>query len=1236
MASRRSPLRPTGLHRRRRRRSILPRLEDLEHRLVLSQLGGGTAGFAEPTFVLNGRPAASPGAGPQQIQVFAGATPQQIDSAYGIDQIEFGGIKGDGAGQTVAIVDAYDNPGFLDTSDPSFGSSALAVYDKAFGLPDPPSFTKFNESGSTDPSQLPAPSLLGWAPEIALDIEAVHAVAPAAAIDLVEANTNSNADLFQAEQTAASLPGVSVVTNSWGGPESAGQYAYDSIMTTPGVTFLASSGDYGGIAKLGGYISYPASSPNVVSVGGTSLALNSADAWSGETGWSYGSDGYDGHLAGGGGISAYESEPAYQEGVQNTGSRTSPDVSADADPTTGLGVYDPYDFGGWIEIGGTSLSSPLMAGMIAIANQGRALDGAAPLTGYSQTLPALYSLPSSDFHQITFGDNGNDAGAGYNMVTGLGSPRANVLIPQLAAYGLASQAAVTTEPPASVAAGATFGLVVSAEDANGNADLAFRGDATLSLKSGPGGARFAPITVPVVDGEAVFSGLGLRKVGGVYQFEVTVPGVTTQTVTTSGVRVTPARRGVGTFYPLPFEASLQAAIDAAESDGDASNVIELSVSTNPYAVTNGPLLIQGSGRPGSTLTFVGQGVSSTIISGEQAGRIFQIGGVGSSPTVVFQDLTIEDGYATDDGGLGLPGDPAVGGAMLIAGGSVSMAGVSLLDNEAGGAHGVNGVPGTWGLGNPGGDGGTGGDAMGGAVYLGAGSLTLSNSTIDGDFAQGGAGGQGGQGSNNYSVAFTPSGSSALGAVNSVAGGDGGAAGAAGSGYGGGIYVGGGTLTLTGDEFTGDLADGGSGATGGFGGSVLLADKPGGNGGLGGVGSNGAGGAVYVAGGTVSLVNSDLIGDDAVGFSAHQGGVGGRGGSGSAGAAGDAGAAAGNGEPGQPGGNGAQAGAGGSGEGGGLYVAAGTVSLASDLLAGDLAQGGQGGIGGNAGNGGTGGHGGAGASGGLGGAGGAGGSAGHAGAGGDGGNAYGGGVDIAGGTVSFRLVSLVDDEAVGGAGGVGGNGAMGGRGGDGTGGGTGGAGGNAFAGGAGGAGGGAYGGGVYVGGGSLSMVGGLIALSEAVGGDGGAGGPGGNGGAGGSGSGAPSPGGDGGSGGPGGAGGAAAFGAIDIASPGRATMTHVVTYGDSATPGADGPDGPSGAVGQPGAGGDAAGSRGGDGMTAEVVARSRAVLADSPGDGGYFLLIDQALAGLDESGGLDHTVDVMGTVPVPAVKIRLLE
>jgi subtilase family serine protease len=383
--------RPSRFGRYRRRpRSVFPRLDSLENRLVLSDSGVIAGGFAAPTYVVGSAPYALPvlAASPQQIIPIVGALPQQLESAYGINQVFFGKIKGTGAGQTVAIVDAYDNPGFKNTSDASFATSTLGVYDNIFGLPDPPSFTKFNESGQQSP--LPKANA-GWGVEIALDIETVHLMAPAASIDLVEATTNSSNDLFAAEQTAATLPGVSVVTNSWGGHEFTNLLPFDSILTQPGVTFLASSGDYGASATTpggfysGGGASYPATSPNIVAVGGTSLYLNSANAWSGETGWSYGSDAYAGQIASGGGISAIEGEPFYQQSVQSTNQRTVPDVAADADPTTGLAEYDPTDFGAatpFATIGGTSLASPLWAGMIAIANQGRALDLRAPLTGY--------------------------------------------------------------------------------------------------------------------------------------------------------------------------------------------------------------------------------------------------------------------------------------------------------------------------------------------------------------------------------------------------------------------------------------------------------------------------------------------------------------------------------------------------------------------------------------------------------------------------------------------------------------------------------------------------------------------------------------------------------------------------------------------------------------------------------------------------------------------------------------
>ena len=199
-------------------------------------------------------------------------------------------------------------------------------------------------------------------------------------------------------------------------------------------------------------------------------------------------------------------------------------MAADADPNTGVAIYDPYDFGSaypWAGVGGTSVAAQLWAGMMSIADQGRVLAGGQPL-GATQTLTDLYSLPSSDFHDITQGDNGYSAGPGYDLVTGLGSPKANLLIPQLAADGLASQAGIVIQPPASVAAGGSFGLVAAAEDPFGVTDLSFDGTATLTLVSGPAGATFTPVSAPVTNGTVVFQGLSLDKVGSGYEFQVAI------------------------------------------------------------------------------------------------------------------------------------------------------------------------------------------------------------------------------------------------------------------------------------------------------------------------------------------------------------------------------------------------------------------------------------------------------------------------------------------------------------------------------------------------------------------------------------------------------------------------------------------------------------------------------------------------------------------------------------------
>jgi len=241
----------------------------------------------------------------------------------------------------------------------------------------------------------------GWAQEISLDVDMVSAVCPNCHILLVEATTNSFSNLGTAENTAAAL-GASAISNSYGGGESSAETGYDSsYYNHPGVAITVSSGD-------SGYgVQYPAASPYVTAVGGTSLTTaGNARGWS-ETAWS----------GAGSGCSSYEPKPSWQtdSGCSN---RTVADVSADADPNTGVAVYDTYATSGWLVFGGTSVASPIIASVYALAgNQSTVGYGSYP---YGHT---------SGLNDVTSGSNGSCAGSylctavpGYDGPTGLGTP----------------------------------------------------------------------------------------------------------------------------------------------------------------------------------------------------------------------------------------------------------------------------------------------------------------------------------------------------------------------------------------------------------------------------------------------------------------------------------------------------------------------------------------------------------------------------------------------------------------------------------------------------------------------------------------------------------------------------------------------------------------------------------------------------------------------------------------------
>ncbi len=348
--------------------------------------------------------------------LLSGFTPAQIAAAYGLNNITFptssgAAVKGDGSGQTIAIIDIDHDPGI---------QASLDAFDAKYNLPSIKLDVIDQAGNQTDD---------GWSGEESLDVEWAHAIAPGANIAVVEANpgtTNQQGfdDILTAIQTASQLPGVSVVSMSWGFSEFPGESSYDSDFTTSGITYIASGGDYGSI-------SWPATSPNVLAIGGTSLNLSSTGGYGSEVGWS----------ATGGGISTLVPEPSYQKAVQSTGDRSTPDVSFDADPDTGVAVYvvppeDPTGPGQWGVAGGTSLGAPAWAGLMAIVDQGRALNGLGSLTGGSQTVPELYALPATDFNKasLTTAGAGSNAAintAGYNTQTGLGTPVGAALVDAL-------------------------------------------------------------------------------------------------------------------------------------------------------------------------------------------------------------------------------------------------------------------------------------------------------------------------------------------------------------------------------------------------------------------------------------------------------------------------------------------------------------------------------------------------------------------------------------------------------------------------------------------------------------------------------------------------------------------------------------------------------------------------------------------------------------------------------------
>jgi subtilase family serine protease len=348
--------------------------------------------------------------------------PAQLHGAYNLP-CKVGGsgtpyicpTPGSYGGQTIALVDAYNAPTI---------QADLNTYDSYYHLPPCTTangcLTIRNQSGN--PSPLP-PTDAHWAVETSMDVETAHEICQTCKILLVEASTNSLSDLGAAVNRAVAL-GATEVSNSYGSTEFSGETAYDSFYHHSGVAITASTGDYG---YNSGIVEYPAASPHVVAVGGTTLHVAKQTFCSIFVGCLYYYVGESVWPGASSGCSQYETAHSWQQAVADWNqthcgtSRGVADVSADADPATGAAVYDSTPYlgqSGWLQEGGTSLAAPLIAGVFALAG---GISNSAQQTVYS-------NFTSSNSHDVTTGSTGScgtimcKGVPGYDGPTGLGTP----------------------------------------------------------------------------------------------------------------------------------------------------------------------------------------------------------------------------------------------------------------------------------------------------------------------------------------------------------------------------------------------------------------------------------------------------------------------------------------------------------------------------------------------------------------------------------------------------------------------------------------------------------------------------------------------------------------------------------------------------------------------------------------------------------------------------------------------
>ncbi|HLK76666.1 MAG TPA: putative Ig domain-containing protein [Streptosporangiaceae bacterium] len=432
-------------------------------------------------------PAAQPAGAPAAIPAGTGYGPSQLQSAYNLTAAS----AADGSGTTVAVVDAFNDP---------TAAADLATYRSAAGLPalTAGQFTVYNQNGQTSPLPATAPVTDDWTLEESLDIDMVSAICPKCKIDLVEASSDSGNGLFVAEQTAATTLGAKYISNSWGGSETSSDTSMDSqYFGVSGVVYTASAGDS---AYSAGVI-YPATSPHVVGVGGTTLNTSSnARGWT-ESVWKTSSS-----EGTGSGCSAFEPTPSWQASISlitaACSHRVDNDVAADADPNTGAAVYDTTNGnGGWNEVGGTSESSPIIAAVFALAgNNGN---------GGNNAAQSIYTH-TANLNEVTASNNGTctppaqnavlctatGAANTYNGPTGWGTPNGLTAFQTNGSTG-GNTVTVTNPGNQTTAVGTAVSLQIHATDSASGQTLTYSATglpAGLSINASTGLISGTPTT----------------------------------------------------------------------------------------------------------------------------------------------------------------------------------------------------------------------------------------------------------------------------------------------------------------------------------------------------------------------------------------------------------------------------------------------------------------------------------------------------------------------------------------------------------------------------------------------------------------------------------------------------------------------------------------------------------------------------------------------------------------------